>query len=695
MDYYSFRGKEGGLRGLANKLKVQEYFGQSLDWESWITERYPRPDLASIVRMKIPKDQRILDLGCGAAELKTTHVTMNLGSRTRDNFKLELVSVLRTASCFLVVSNIPFWLAGRFFPTSTRAPFNLDYLAVAVVGLFLPKALFVTAFVIVFLLDLLRSCASFYYFSAHDLISSVRFISQLPWRRTGAIGLFVVGIALGWALFTMRMAGPWRQQNPKASSLLLIGLILLLVADSAINNSSPFLRRDWFTRPKLANSAGGGLAKIIWETPKQSGGENTLIPMPGASTELLDSLRKLPRTAGGLVRPHNLVVILVESYGLNNDPQVVEVLEAPYRSQAVLERYDVRTGATKFHGATVSAEFRELCGLEMGIGSIGLARDVSQQCLPTLLKRLGYETEAIHGFTGYMFDRRTWYGEVGFEKQLFLEELEELPGMHKCVGAFTGICDRDVTKLIGDQLTSESKANPQFIYWVTLDSHLPTQLSKDGPTVFGCVSQDPANADLAMCNFLGILCRLNLAIAELAMKPNLPPTEFLIVGDHAPPFLASRRRDQFSQALVPFVHLWPKLASPRHSPSLEQSFDRTPNRLEGLQRSARRTASLSESRAAGARESRPAGRHARSPGPQEESLPIRHFTRPHHALSRGGSGDAGIGTVRAVRKWRDRNEFGIRSWKTAHRRDKNGSQAKNVKQSRTARGKAPIMTRGS
>jgi hypothetical protein len=497
---------------------------------------------------------------------------MKLKLRIREDFRLDLVCAFCRASCFLVVANFPFWVAGHFLPASPRALFNLDYLVVAVVGLFYPKVLFVTAFVVVFLLDILRGCASFYYFSAHDLISSVRFIFQVPWIRTVGIGLFVVGVALGWVLFTIRITGFWRQKNPKASGFALIGLILLLVADGVINDSTPFHRRDWFNRPKLGTSVGYVLAKIVWEMSRQSGMEDKLIPMPGASAELLDSLRNLPTTASGLVRPHHIVVILVESYGLNKDPQTAHILEEPYRSQAVLEKYDVRTGAIKFHGATVSGEFRELCGLDLGVGSIGLARHVSQQCLPAFLKRLGYETEAIHGFTGYMFDRRTWYADLGFEKQVFLEQLKESPGIHECGGAFPGICDSDIARLIGDRLTSESREVPQFIYWVTLNSHLPIQLSKDGPTALGCISQEPANADLAMCNFLGILLELNLAVTRLATKPNLPPTEFLIVGDHAPPFLASRLRSQFSQALVPFVHLWPKLASPSIPETSSKSY---------------------------------------------------------------------------------------------------------------------------
>jgi SAM-dependent methyltransferase len=68
-NYYSFRAVEGGLRGLAKRLRMQAYFGRSFGLGSWIASRYPRPDLAAMARMAFPKDWRILDVGCGGGKL--------------------------------------------------------------------------------------------------------------------------------------------------------------------------------------------------------------------------------------------------------------------------------------------------------------------------------------------------------------------------------------------------------------------------------------------------------------------------------------------------------------------------------------------------------------------------------------------------------------------------------------------------
>jgi phosphoglycerol transferase MdoB-like AlkP superfamily enzyme len=62
---------------------------------------------------------------------------------------------------------------------------------------------------------------------------------------------------------------------------------------------------------------------------------------------------------------------------------------------------------------------------------------------------------------------------------------------------------------------------------------------------------------------MGLVIRAERAIAKVAVRPDLPETEFVIVGDHAPPFMQKTRREQFSQRNVPFTILKSKkLRSP-------------------------------------------------------------------------------------------------------------------------------------
>ena len=152
----------------------------------------------------------------------------------------------------------------------------------------------------------------------------------------------------------------------------------------------------------------------------------------------------------------------------------------------------------------------------------------------------------------------TWYRALGFENLHFLGDLRGVPGIHICGGIFSGICDSGIAQLLRKDLAPRPDHKPQFYYWVTLNSHLPIQVSHTSPSFLACSSPQAANSDKDVCLWMALIGELNRAIAELSVAPELPPTEFIIAGDHAPPFLATKARRQFSQTLVPFIHLIPK-----------------------------------------------------------------------------------------------------------------------------------------
>jgi SAM-dependent methyltransferase len=103
--YCSFRAKETGIRGLAKKLRVQAYFGHGFGLGSWIAQRYPRPDLAAMARLAIPKNHRILDVGCGEGKLLLELRALGYRSLTGvDPFiesDLDYGNGVRVRKCFL------------------------------------------------------------------------------------------------------------------------------------------------------------------------------------------------------------------------------------------------------------------------------------------------------------------------------------------------------------------------------------------------------------------------------------------------------------------------------------------------------------------------------------------------------------------------------------------------------------------
>ena len=126
-----------------------------------------------------------------------------------------------------------------------------------------------------------------------------------------------------------------------------------------------------------------------------------------------------------------------------------------------------------------------------------------------------------------------------------------------CYGAFSGICDGDVAQWIAGRLLTHRDERPDFVHWVTLNSHLPV------PDVGGNFSLQQCAAvgidrEEHLCSWFLLVLRVHESVANLALRPGLRPTVFVIVGDHAPPFIRADTRNQFSHKWGPFVVLIPR-----------------------------------------------------------------------------------------------------------------------------------------
>jgi phosphoglycerol transferase MdoB-like AlkP superfamily enzyme len=55
-----------------------------------------------------------------------------------------------------------------------------------------------------------------------------------------------------------------------------------------------------------------------------------------------------------------------------------------------------------------------------------------------------------------------------------------------------------------------------------------------------------------------IIHQVFIKICDVATNPKLAPTHFIIVGDHAPPFISVEKRQLFSRDRVPSIIMIPK-----------------------------------------------------------------------------------------------------------------------------------------
>lgn len=254
----------------------------------------------------------------------------------------------------------------------------------------------------------------------------------------------------------------------------------------------------------------------------------------------------------------NVMVVVVEAMGLPAEPTLRARLGAIWTRPELAQRFDISRGNTVFYNSTTKGEMRELC---QRWGDYDEITAPQPKCLPAVFARRGYQTHAYHAFSPSFFDRSRWWPLIGFQRMTFGPELEAAGAGH-CPNVFPGACDRDIPRLIGKDLAAAKQ--PQFIYWLTLNSHLPV-VANSALRTENC-RQLGAELDRdfpQVCRLFSIWDDTAGALANMASQPDFPPTDILIVGDHMPPFTRQKSRLLFDGAHVPWILLRYRPSPPR------------------------------------------------------------------------------------------------------------------------------------
>lgn len=246
----------------------------------------------------------------------------------------------------------------------------------------------------------------------------------------------------------------------------------------------------------------------------------------------------------------NVLMIMVEALGQFADPWRQSVLLQPFQNAELLKRYDVSTGSTTYYGSTTAAEMRELCNTRESYETV--LEGTQFVCLPHQMEQRGYRTVSLHNFTSNFFQRKDWYPKLGFEARLFRDDLTGYL-KRQCGGPFRGPCDVDVVPFIGKQLREANK--PTFFYWMTLSTHVPIAPNEGSPRL-NCTRDGGPIGQVEVCYMTEMWMDVFEAIGR--MTADLPPTEILLVGDHAPPLWSKAGRRLFTPGQVTWVRLTPK-----------------------------------------------------------------------------------------------------------------------------------------
>lgn len=282
--------------------------------------------------------------------------------------------------------------------------------------------------------------------------------------------------------------------------------------------------------------------------------------LPPAGTPVDSAVRQValaPSADGG----RHVLLIVVEALGAPVMPEGMTIFAADWDRPEWRRRYDVRHGTTRYFGSTTNGELRELCNRWAHYSTFAPVR---ADCLPRRFRSAGYRTTAIHTFGGEIFNRREWYPAIGFDRTVFAEDLFRA-GARRCPGVFPGACDADVPALIARRLAKATE--PQFVYWLTLNTHLPVVADGALGTERCTIGPDRWRNDFpALCRLFQLHHVLADRISDMAMSADFPETDILIVGDHKPPIFDRAANERFDPQRVPWIYLQAKRGAPGRAP---------------------------------------------------------------------------------------------------------------------------------
>jgi hypothetical protein len=424
--------------------------------------------------------------------------------------------------CWAFLPNIGYWLMWIV----GGPPRPLPVLVTGAVGICLhraPFALKYVGFVACMIFSALCFIAALFNLSVLSLVHSLQFAAEL--NPVASVEYVVVAVAI-----VITLAAAWWRLG---RSTALVQPTRFIIAGALVF---------------LAASVDAAMAQGNRGSYKRT-------PDAGAPFTSATYRSGLPAFATG---DRHVLMVMVEAMGQPSDLSVRRRLVDIWARPEVRARYEVVTGDTLFYGSTTNGEMRELCGRWAEYAEVMETRDSS--CLPAVLARRGYHTAAWHSFNGSFFERTQWYPNIGFQQMRFSDELIQA-GAERCPGVFPGACDRDIPRQIGSALRQARQ--PQFLYWLTVNSHLPVLRNERLHTEHCNAFDARLDEDYPMaCRLMQLFDESARALAQEISAPDFPATDILIVGDHIPPFFDRHHRNQFEPDRVPWILLRPKQSAP-------------------------------------------------------------------------------------------------------------------------------------
>ena len=448
---------------------------------------------------------------------KQSRAAAAIASRLRGNDALRAL---------LVVGGLPNIILLPVAVWGSRAMINVEYLLIAALERYMSRAMLGVLLGIALMMDVLITFAPVFNFGPAEIVSAVQQIAHFRGRAVViAIAVVLFIAALAFAIVRLRgkprvdAAHPWRLMRMCGAVA-----VLAFALDIANGTNVVLWRANTTVDVDVATSMfASDYVRGLGSLPKY--GQR----VDAATDDLRFALKDATKESWS--GPNKIVLVMLESMGLPKGTSDTEMW-APFMTEAISKRYEIRTGKVPFLGATTAGEFRELCGIRMT--HLAVRRNELPPCIPGQLKSLGYETFGMHGYNGMLFQRLEWYPRVGFDRMVFDDDLSKLPEIAKCGRLFHGACDSSAVSVVRSELTRNPQQR-QFVYWLTLSTHFP--LGSPDYDSEGCQAVGTSGRIPLVCQLWTALWPSLKGLAEIAADTTVPPAWYVIVGDHMPPQL--------------------------------------------------------------------------------------------------------------------------------------------------------------
>ncbi|MGB7264347.1 MAG: hypothetical protein WBC92_02470, partial [Terracidiphilus sp.] len=323
---------------------------------------------------------------------------------------------------YALFANIPYWFISHEFGFSPLGWFCIQYVTVGLLALVLPGSLSASLLFVIISADIFSGICLSYFLPIRECLQNIGVAREFSGERIFCVvaGLLLVLLATATAGSLSGNTLPKNHRLCAAGCLLAIATTSVsvdLVSRRLMDGRLPTLlsvqreidRRDLrFSKfPRLVRYPVLRLAKIeIVNAIMGAAGNKNETPARPVQSAAVVGLRNAGLMQGGMNRESpNLVLIVVESWGLANASPLQEALVQSYRQPSLLTRYEVVQGTVPFDGTTIPAEARELCGSSFGYQILQAPKSELKGCLPGRFAGLGYSSIALHGMNGLTFNR--------------------------------------------------------------------------------------------------------------------------------------------------------------------------------------------------------------------------------------------------------------------------------------------------